>query len=158
MTNIQTFFQVTEPYDDDSNSMKNNGWIHIDNMEIVNYDLAGVIYMTPDIEVESGTSIYRLKGKEFIDHSDKRLPYYGKGIDDGYDEALKANNNQFEEIIKFGNVYNRLVAYDPSLWHASGTMHTRNPRLLQIFFAKLNCDKMGSPIERSKFVEDKLGI
>ena len=158
MTEVQTFFQVTEPYDVDPKSIKNQGWIHRDDLEKVNYNIAGVIYMTPDIEVEAGTSLYRLKTDKFEDHSLKRLPFYGKGIDDDYDDALKRNNEQFEEIARFGNIYNRLVAYDPSLWHASGTMHTRNPRLLQIFFAKLKCDTMGSPIERSNFVENKLGI
>jgi len=158
MTEVQTYFQVTEAYDPDPKSVKNDGWIHQDNGDGCDYDVAGIIYMTPDVGIESGTSIYRLNGKKFVNHSVARLPFYGQGIDDGYDAALKANNSQFEEVIRFGNVYNRFVAYDANLWHGSGTMHTKNPRLLQIFFAKLKCDTMGSPIERSKFVEKKLGI
>lgn len=158
MVEVQTFFQITEPYDSDPNSIKNMGWIHRDNMDVVDYNIAGVLYMTPDIEVEAGTSVYRLKSDKYIDYSAKRRPFYGQGIDNNYDEALKANNDQFEEIIRFGNVYNRFVAYDPDLWHASGTMHTKSPRLLQIFFAKLKNDKMISPIERLRFVENKMGM
>ena len=158
MTEVQTFFQITEPYDSDPQSIKNQGWIHKDNMDVVNYNIAGVLYMTPGIEVEAGTSVYRLKTDKYIDYSAERRPFYGKGVDNGYDLALKANNDQFEEIIRYGNVYNRFVAYDPNLWHASGTMHTNQPRLLQIFFAKLKCDDMLSPIERLRFVENKMGM
>ena len=53
-------FQITKSYDKDNNSLKNTGWIHQDNPN----QLAGLIYLTPNAEPNSGTSIYKLKDEE----------------------------------------------------------------------------------------------
>ena len=151
---IQTCFAITERYDENPTSCKNIGWIHQDNLDNINYDVAGLVYLTPDIEVTSGTSVYRLTNDKFIDYGDARIPYYKDGIDIDYDESLRKNNEQFEQVMRFGNVYNRLVIYDANLFHAADCMHTKNPRLTQLFFAKINCETMGSPIERCKYVEE----
>ena len=92
-----------------------------------------------------------------MDYSDFRAPYYKDGIDDHFDINYIKHNSQFEETIRFGNVYNRMILYDASMWHSANSYHTKQPRLLQVFFANLNCDTMGSPIERSRFIDYEMG-
>lgn len=156
---IQTCFYIVNSFDDDSESIKNKGWIHRDsnNEGERNYDFAGIVYLTPDIELDSGTSIYRLKTKNFIDYSDNRTSYYKDGIDDEFDEHYTKHNSQFEETVRFANIYNRLIMYDATLWHSANSYHTKQARLMQVFFANLKSETMGSPIERSKFIDYEMG-
>lgn len=93
-------------------------WIHYDESE-----WAGVLYLTPNAPVMSGTGIYRhISTNDFIGK---------KGIDNKISE-------DFELITLIGNVYNRLVLYKGSLWHRSyipgfGTSKETG-RLFQVFF------------------------
>lgn len=156
---IQTCFYIVDSLEDDPNSKKNKGWIHRDseNEGERNYDFAGIVYLTPDIELDSGTSIYRLKTKNFTDYSDNRCPYYKDKVDVSFDEHYTKHNSQFEETVRFANIYNRLIMYDATLWHSANSYHTKQPRLMQVFFANLKSETMGSPIERSKFIDYEMG-
>jgi len=98
-------------------------WVHHD--ETV---WAGIVYLTPNAPVESGTAIYRHKKTKIFAHEQGLLDY--NGISTEYKDW---------EIISFaGNVYNRLVLYLGKYYHRSVVpgfgcdLHTA--RLFQTFF------------------------
>ena len=120
------------------------GWIHCDDIEY--YDVAGVIYLTPNAPLDAGTSIYRkktehrktydIKYNEFAERQKINLEEYYK-VQDEY-------NSQFEKTLEIGNVYNRLVVYSVEEWHAqSGFFGTtlEDSRLTQVFFIKFDIVK-----------------
>lgn len=81
-----------------------NTWVHKDQS-----DWAGVLYLTPNAPLESGTGLYREDG-----------------------------NGGYELVTALGNVYNRLVLYRGDLFHSSmlpgfGTT-PETGRLTQVFF------------------------
>jgi len=105
-------FQICTEYEDDN-------WIHHDTK-----DLAGVLYLTPDAPLEYGTSIFR--------HKD--------GLIYGYQhngENLR-NEDEWEETINIGNVYNRLILYNGFQYHRSNNFgfgkSLEYSRLTQVFF------------------------
>jgi hypothetical protein len=86
-------------------------WVHADST-----DWAGVLYLTPDAPIESGTATYR--------------PIV--------DNAVAARTEDFEQIDSFANMYNRLVLYRGEYLHRSilpgfGT-DKYTGRLFQTFF------------------------
>ena len=105
-------FQICTEYEDDN-------WIHHDTK-----DLAGVLYLTPDAPLEYGTSIFRHKN----------------GLKYGYHHKDENNRNEdeWEETIKIGNVYNRLILYNGYLYHRSNNFgfgkSLEYSRLTQVFF------------------------
>jgi|TARA_B110001454_G_C12647287_1_gene403864 hypothetical protein len=90
---------------------RNRGFIHQDNN--VHSDtgpdneVAGLIYLTPDIDPDSGTSLWNLKGGEIVEP---------KGESDEKD-----HNAKFAEKFRFQNFFNRMIAYDSSEWHAANS-------------------------------------
>ena len=94
-------------------------WIHADNHNT----WAGVCYLTPNAPVTSGTALYRHKesqDREFVEEL-----HDGNNMDD------------WEEVDRFGNIYNRLVLYRGNLYHASVDYFGTTPedgRLFQTFF------------------------
>jgi hypothetical protein len=95
------------------------GWIHTDKDV-----LTAIVYLTPNAALNTGTSIYRLK-ENLIGYDAKNLMpvkerLYSHG--DNLEEALlgvEENNSAFEETINISNLYNRLVVFDSSCFHAA---------------------------------------
>ena len=85
---------------------KDDTWIHKDQT-----DWAGILYLSPNAPVESGTGIFRKK------------------------------QNDWELVTGIGNVYNRLALYNGRLYHRSmmpGFGNTvYNGRITQVFFFNL---------------------
>ena len=54
-------FQEIPRFSENKNDIKNRGWIHQDYP--CQFLLAGLIYLTPNIDPDSGTSLYDLKPK-----------------------------------------------------------------------------------------------
>jgi len=139
-------FSVIEPYDTNKDSVKNQGWVHID----TNSDVAGVIYLTPNADPNSGTSLYKVKPEHekninyFTQYVEKKA-FYGDGkiSDKEYIEALKTFNNKFEETINVKNIYNRMIIYDSRTFHKANNFCTGDQnRLSLVFFVKgLTIDK-----------------
>lgn len=128
---VYTGFQLIDRLSDDPNSMKNHGWIHKDKETV----LAGIIYLTPEIETNCGTSLHELVDESKLCKDKTKQMYYKDGIDKNYDQVLKDHNSCFKEKRRFENVYNRLVAYDASEYHKADSYFTKeNPRLTQVFF------------------------
>jgi hypothetical protein len=113
----------------------NQGWIHSDEA-----NLAGIVYLTPgEINFSNGTSIFNKVTTESFsvedfDHRHKFNLY--QQLTDEYLLELKENWKHFEESIKFGNEFNRLVAYDAKLFHRpnSFTTNTKESRKSIVFF------------------------
>ena len=55
--NVKTYFELNDPLSKDENSYFNKGYIHKDDSCI----LAGIVYLTPIINKNTGTSIFRQK-------------------------------------------------------------------------------------------------
>ena len=102
-------------------------WIHNDGWN----NWAGVLYLTPNAPVNSGTGIFRFKdGTRTVDEAEAR----------GNKKILDENSqdyNKWELVDKVGNVFNRLVLFNSKQYHASldyfGT-NKENGRLFQVFF------------------------
>ena len=78
-------------------------WVHSDGIE-----WAGVLFLTPDAPLESGTGIY------------------------------KQDNTEWKLVTAMGNIYNRLILYHGNLFHRSILpgfgQNKQNGRLTQVFF------------------------
>lgn len=102
-------------------------WIHNDGWN----NWAGVLYLTPNAPVNSGTGIFRFKdGTRTVEEAEAR----------GNKKLLDENSqdyNKWELVDKVGNVFNRLVLFNSKQYHASldyfGT-NKENGRLFQVFF------------------------
>lgn len=132
-------FQLINKFSNNKNSLKNIGWIHQD----INFDLAGLIYLTPDIDLKCGTSLYNLKKNVNIEsvgklQFQKKLLYTNYNVDEkSYSQSLTDHNNKFDEKTNFKNVYNRLICYDAKEWHNANNFFDENyDRLTLVFFVK----------------------
>lgn len=83
-------------------------WIHRDKTV-----WAGVIFLSPDAPVESGTAFYRNKKSNYYEYWDGCKVDYN----DSYEDS--SNVDLWDEHCFVGNVYNRLVLYRGYLYHRS---------------------------------------
>ena len=147
-------FQLMHSYDKDKNNIKNKGWIHRDG----SWELAGLIYLTPDIERDSGTSLFNIKSDKTFEEmgycpkcgywdetgrnninkaAEARKPLYS-GDPVNYEELKEKweeHRSYFIEKVRFENIYNRLIMYDAREWHAGNSYYSaKDNRMLLIFF------------------------
>ena len=98
-------------------------WIHMDH----DCDWAGVLYLQPDAPIASGTGIFRHKESKIFK---------------GPSPHASTNDDDWELITLVGNVYNRLVLYQATLYHRSLVAgfgnNKENGRLTQVFFFNLD--------------------
>jgi len=103
-----------------------HSWVHHDKNG-TNY--AGIIYLTPDAPVESGTAFYQyIDGTMNADESTLMKSDYIK-----YDKDM----TKWKLVDKVGNVFNRLVLFDSSRYHTGVDFFGSdiyNSRLYQLFF------------------------
>lgn len=129
---VETYFQVMEP---DQYVDINQGWVHADYKPY-----AGVIYLTPDIDPNCGTSLYKAKNSfdmpVNLEEKKDMFLNFDKNKTDFYQHKLLENNALFEETVNFKNIYNRLVAYDGFQYHGVNQFvgADKQPRLTQVFF------------------------
>ena len=150
---IVTTFQLIEPLATEKASLKNKGWVHYDEPFLC----GGVIYLNPEFDFDSGTSIYLEKEpdvwgkyqKEMLTHDAAKSKYYLNEVDDEFDYHLNQNNGHYIETAKYSNVFNRLIAIDGKTAHAANNMYsTSEPRLTQTFFVEKLEVSASMPIER----------
>ena len=128
---------------------RNVGWTHADD----NTRLAGIVYLNPNADPSSGTSIHSLKTDAVLgdNRAVKQAFFKGETVDPAvYDQAISAHNSLFNETMRFSNVYNRMVAYDGEVFHRADNFDTGEEfRLCQVFFIKKIVAQY-TPIPRSK--------
>lgn len=107
-------------------------WIHADSTT----DWAGLIYLTPDAPLSSGTGIFRHKetGWSHFDYKRQDEPGYKESAPPGHHCQ---DYTKWEMVDRIGNVFNRLVLYRADNYHVSldyfgKDMH--DGRLFQVFF------------------------
>ena len=118
---------------------RDRSWIHVDSWN----NWAGVLYMTPDAPVNSGTGLYRFKdGTRFDD--EQQL----KGNNDEISNASQ-DITKWELVDKVGNIFNRLVLlilFFSSYAHAElNIQNWKTPNGSQVFFVE----------NHSKYVDKK---
>ena len=140
---INTSFQIVE-------GEYGSGLIHQDQNTV----FAGVLYLTPNAPVDSGTSLFR-----------KNSTYN----DDLYQKLIKENDEHFknqepidftyhamfDEVVRVNNVYNTLILFEGDIHHCANKFFgetKQNSRLAQVFFiTKIDANKESSfPILRMK--------
>lgn len=131
---IDVRLHINDIYDDE---ILNQGWIHCDEA-----DLAGIVYLSKEeLSLDTGTSIFfKTSAEEFTSRdiqSRKMFNQYGTSLEE-YKRDLKDNFNQFTEISRIGNVYNRLVAYDATMFHRPNRYNLSSKRMRQtlVFFIR----------------------
>ena len=106
---------------------RDRSWIHVDSWN----NWAGVLYMTPDAPVNSGTGLYRFKDGTRFDDEQKL-----KGNNDEISNASQ-DITKWELVDKVGNIFNRLVIFNSKSFHMSMDYfgHDKHTgRLFQVFF------------------------
>ena len=143
-------FQLITSIDKDKNSIKNKGWIHRDVVEPrLEHDpemapqeqLAGLIYLTPDIERDTGTSLFDMKKDETLENwretrNLRREIHLGNPIsDEEIENGWEKHRSCFIEKVRFENIYNRLIMYDAGEWHSANSVYSsKDSRLTLVFF------------------------
>ena len=117
-------FQEIPRFSKNKNDIRNKGWIHQD--DLYEDKLGGLIYLTPNIDLDSGTSLFGVKSNKSRHDEDPQIhkyPQYKSGqIDrEKYEkDYIKLEENYFEKI-RFQNLFNRLIMYDTSEWHRANS-------------------------------------
>lgn len=140
---IRTSFQIVE-------AEYGSGLIHQDQNTV----FAGVLYLTPDAPLDSGTSLFRKNAtynqalydqliKENDEHFKKKEP-----IDFTY-------HQMFDEVVRVNNVYNTLILFEGDIHHCANNFFgdtKNNARLAQVFFiSRVDANKESSfPLRRVK--------
>ncbi|WP_024930133.1 DUF6445 family protein [Methylophilus sp. OH31] len=140
---INTSFQIVE-------AGYGHGLIHQDQNTV----FAGVLYLTPDAPLDSGTSLFR-KNASYdedlywtqIKENDERFKRK-EPIDFSY-------HNMFDEVVRVNNVYNSLILFEGDIHHCANQFFgetKQDSRLAQVFFiTKIDANKESSfPLLRVK--------
>ncbi len=153
---IKLNFQKILNYSDDKNSNLNKGWVHQDSSH-----MAGVIYLDPDPDPESGTSFYSLKEGEVwnagIHCESLRNDFFNYKCSPDetveYEKQLLANNSLFNKTSEIKNVYNRMIIFDASTYHAqTNCWHPEGMRFTMVMF--MNCL---TPVEDRPYIFKHIG-
>ena len=135
------YFQEIQRFHEHKDDVRNRGWIHSD----TNAELAGLIYLSPNIDPDSGTSLFNgvdLDSEEAIKISKEstkaKEEFYKSGVFDwlSYSKIYNQHENFFIEKTRFQNIYNRMIAYEATEFHRANNFHHEgsNNRLTLVFF------------------------
>ena len=150
---FETQFQLIPRLSKDKNNSKNKGWIHTDGVDArKNHhpdqeeqpQLSGLIYLTPDIERDTGTSLFNMKKDKTLQDWDETIEIRKKihlgdpaVSDEEVKELWQKHRNCFIEKVRFENIYNRLIMYDTKEWHGPNSLYTpKDNRLTLVFFIR----------------------
>ena len=154
---VGMYFQKTSAFDPkNKNNILNTGLIHQDG----DFPLVGLVYLTKDADLDSGTSIMlpNKNYKEDTELSEKKLRLYKKlqeklskkDLED-YKKLIIDTNKNFEESIRFNNKFNRLITYTGKDFHRCNSFYSgKEERLTLVFFIKKIKTNILPPIQRSE--------
>ncbi len=129
-------------------NLEGDGWVHHDG-EI--FQMTSIVYLSKNIN--AGTSIYKLK-KEWERHDNNKVKHkhfeniHNNIINKKINDYRDLNNSFYEKTIEYKAIYNRLISFDSSSFHAAEPYKNKNSneeRLTLISFFKNICyaeDKM----------------
>jgi hypothetical protein len=106
---------------------RDRSWVHIDGVN----NWAGVLYMTPNAPLSSGTSFYHFHDGTTCKRDMEILE--NKEETDKYSQDL----TKWKKVDKVGNVFNRLILFNSNRFHMSMDYFgdsKENGRLFQVFF------------------------
>jgi len=106
---------------------RDRSWVHVDGFN----NWAGVLYMTPDPPVSSGTGFYRYKDGNTCE-TDLQIMDNKVDLDNFSQDMTK-----WELVDRVGNVFNRLILFNSKRYHMSLDYFgnsKENGRLFQVFF------------------------
>ena len=106
---------------------RDRSWIHIDGHN----NWAGVLYMTPNAPLSSGTSFYNFHDGTTCKRDMEILE--NKEEIDKYSQDL----TKWKKVDEVGNVFNRLILFNSNRFHMSMDYFgdsKENGRLFQVFF------------------------
>ena len=156
-------FQKIKPFNKKQlNHILNKGLVHQDDSVL----LAGVIYLDKKPNLNSGTSIYmKTKGRtqQYNDRLSVRKKEIYKINQDKltkkeiikYQKLIEDCNQDFTEVIKVNNVYNRLIAYPGTAFHA-GNYEVTKERLSLVFFIRKIKSTAEPSILRKNLIKEKI--
>jgi len=135
---VNTSFDITENEEE--------GWIHTDDKSL----FVGVVYLSKDKNIESGTNFFE-KTNDYDDNTyvDKKIKYCNDNLNKNeYSEILKKHNSNYTKTVSIKNIFNRLIAYDPKIYHSPGFIDN-SERLVQVFHVE-KFDAKLTPLERMR--------
>lgn len=140
---INTSFQIVE-------EEYGSGLIHQDQNTV----FAGVLYLTPDAPLHSGTSLFR-KNAAYNEEQYKKIIKENDVHFQNKEPIDFSYHNMFDEVIRVNNVYNTLILFEGDIHHCANQFFgdkKNNTRLAQVFFiTKIDANKQSSfPILRVK--------
>ena len=110
----ETSYQLT-------NGSFGDGWVHTDYYR--GALLTGIIYLTPNAPLNSGTSLYQVKNiaARTLHDDVKRKGNANLELRNSkyYLECKRENNHQFEKTLTVNNLFNRLFVFDSSYYHCA---------------------------------------
>ena len=140
---INTSFQIVE-------AEYGRGLIHQDQNTV----FAGVLYLTPNAPLESGTSLF----KKNASYNEALYSKIIKENDENFKNKDPINyryHDMFDEVVRVNNVYNTLILFEGDIHHCANQffgISKENSRLAQVFFiTKIDANKASSfPLLRVK--------
>ena len=106
---------------------RDKSWVHIDGFN----NWAGVLYMTPNAPLSSGTAFYKF-------HDGTTCEKDQKIMDNKTETDISSQDlTKWNQVDKVGNVFNRLILFDSKRFHMSMDYFgdsKENGRLFQVFF------------------------
>lgn len=147
---VSTYFQKIKPMLIEGSVIK-NGWIHTDSGVV----FSGIVYLNDGFVENDGTSIYSVKNGIQTEQLDTlyekwesiKKDFYLNKKTTGYINALQENYDYFEKTIEYANVFNRMIFFDGSQYHAA-TFSDSRERLTQVFFVEELQTTSRLPIDR----------
>jgi len=106
---------------------RDRSWVHIDGYN----NWAGVLYLTPNAPLSSGTSFYKFYDDTWCKR-DMEILNNKSDIDNFSQDMTK-----WEKVDQVGNVFNRLILFNSNRFHMSMDYFgdsKENGRLFQVFF------------------------
>lgn len=137
--NVESYFQLIHPHSDPD---LNKAWVHKDD----EYIFGGVIYLDPDADPDTGTSIgeidfSKIDPTQFDTDQEIRKQFYKGELTNPadineYKRRINLNNDCYEITAEFKNKFNRLICFDSNQAHKASFGTSTKPRLTQVFFVK----------------------
>jgi len=130
----------------DISKNEKEGWVHTDDKSI----LVGLIYLSKNCNINSGTNFF-IKNNNYndLEYINYKLNYCNGNLSKTeYEKILLKHNSNYTKTLTVKNIFNRLIAYDPKIYHAPDIIDEKE-RLIQVFHVE-KFDAELTPLNRMK--------